>query len=69
MSAAPLGSASILPISYAYIAMMKRTGSEAASRAILTANYVAERLDAHFPVLYTGAQGGWPTSASSTCDR
>ena len=58
VSAAPLGSASILPISYAYIAMMGADGLTAASSgAILTANYVAERLDAHYPVLYTGARG------------
>ncbi len=58
VSAAPLGSASILPISYAYIAMMGADGLTAASSgAILTANYVAERLSGHYPVLYTGAQG------------
>ena len=58
ISAAPLGSASILPISYAYIAMMGADGLTAASEgAILTANYVAKRLGDYFPVLYTGARG------------
>ena len=58
VSAAPFGSASILPISYAYIRMM---GAEALTRAtqvaILNANYIAKRLDGHFPVLYKGARG------------
>ncbi|MDB5371268.1 MAG: glycine dehydrogenase [Roseomonas sp.] len=58
VSAAPFGSASILPISYAYIRMM---GAEALTRAtqvaILNANYIARRLDGHFPVLYKGARG------------
>jgi glycine dehydrogenase len=58
VSAAPFGSASILPISYAYIRMM---GPEALRRAtevaILSANYMAKRLDGHFPVLYKGANG------------
>ncbi|MBX7160136.1 MAG: aminomethyl-transferring glycine dehydrogenase subunit GcvPB, partial [Acidimicrobiia bacterium] len=58
VSAAPWGSASILPISWAYIAMMGAEGLTEATRvAILSANYVARRLDAHFPVLYTGAGG------------
>ena len=58
ISAALLGSASILPISYAYIAMMGADGLTAASEgAILTANYVAKRLGDYFPVLYTGARG------------
>ncbi|MGI9608380.1 MAG: aminomethyl-transferring glycine dehydrogenase [Acidimicrobiales bacterium] len=58
VSAAPWGSASILPISYAYIAMMGPEGLADASRiAILNANYVAARLDPHFPVLYRGANG------------
>ncbi|MBK8977858.1 MAG: aminomethyl-transferring glycine dehydrogenase [Planctomycetes bacterium] len=58
VSAAPWGSASILPISYAYIAMMGPDGlTEATEVAILNANYIAHRLDAHFPVLYKSAQG------------
>ncbi len=58
VSAAPWGSAAILPISYAYIAMMGPDGLADASRlAILNANYIAARLDPHFPVLYKGAQG------------
>jgi glycine dehydrogenase len=58
VSAAPWGSASILPISYAYIAMMGGTGlTEATKIAILNANYIAKRLAAHYPVLYTGAKG------------
>jgi len=58
VSAAPWGSASILPISYAYIAMMGSEGLTDASRfAILNANYIAARLDPHFPVLYRGEGG------------
>ncbi|MFL6026320.1 MAG: aminomethyl-transferring glycine dehydrogenase [Friedmanniella sp.] len=55
VSAAPYGSAGILPISYAYIAMMGADGLTAATEhALLAANYVAERLRPHYPVLYTG---------------
>jgi glycine dehydrogenase len=55
ISAAPFGSASILPISWAYIALMGPDGLRRATElAILNANYVAARLDAAFPVLYTG---------------
>jgi glycine dehydrogenase len=55
ISAAPWGSASILPISYVYIAMMGAEGlTRATEIAILNANYVAKRLDPHFPVLYKG---------------
>ena len=55
ISAAPYGSASILPISWAYIALMGPDGlRQATELAILNANYVAARLDAAFPVLYTG---------------
>jgi glycine dehydrogenase len=55
VSAAPFGSASILPISWVYIALMGAEGLTAAtSSAILAANYVAHRLDPFFPVLYTG---------------
>ncbi len=58
VSAAPLGSASILVISWLYIAMMGRTGlAEASKLAILNANYMAKRLGAHFPVLYRGNAG------------
>ena len=53
--AAPFGSASILPISWAYIALMGPDGLRRATElAILNANYVAARLDAAYPVLYTG---------------
>ncbi|MCS3806305.1 glycine dehydrogenase [Chromobacterium alkanivorans] len=58
VSAAPFGSASILPISYMYIAMMGAEGmKQATENALLSANYVATRLAEHFPVLYTGANG------------
>ncbi|MCW2524805.1 MAG: glycine dehydrogenase [Frankiales bacterium] len=58
ISAAPWGSASILPITWAYIRMMGPDGLVAAtSTAILSANYIAARLDQHFPVLYTGSRG------------
>ena len=58
VSAAPWGSASILPISFAYIAMMGEPGLRRATEvAILNANYIAHRLGAYYPVLYTG-QGG-----------
>jgi glycine dehydrogenase len=58
VSAAPWGSASILPISWAYVRLMGPDGLAAASRAaILAANYVAARLRQHFPVLYTGRGG------------
>jgi glycine dehydrogenase len=56
ISAAPWGSASILPITWAYIRMMGPDGLTAATgAAILAANYVAKRLAGHFPTLYTGA--------------
>ncbi len=55
VSAAPYGSASILPISWAYIRMMGANGLRAASlTAIASANYIARRLGEHYPVLYTG---------------
>ncbi len=58
VSAAPWGSASILPISAMYIMMMGAEGLAAASRvAILSANYLAKRLETHFPVLYRGRNG------------
>jgi glycine dehydrogenase len=58
VSAAPFGSASILSISWVYIALMGGSGlTDASSMAILNANYVASRLHDHYPVLYTGDHG------------
>jgi len=58
VAAAPYGSPMILPISWAYMAMMGADGLTLASKvAILNANYVAHRLDPHFPVLYRGKNG------------
>jgi glycine dehydrogenase len=58
VSAAPSGSASILTISYIYILMMGGDGLQRATEvAILNANYIAARLDAHFPVLYRNHKG------------
>ena len=58
VSAAPWGSASILPISMMYIDMMGGEGlTEATKVAILNANYIAKRLEPHYPVLYRGANG------------
>jgi glycine dehydrogenase len=58
VSAAPWGSASILPISMMYIDMMGGPGlTEATKVAILNANYIAKRLNEHYPVLYTGKNG------------
>jgi glycine dehydrogenase len=58
VSAAPWGSASILVISHAYIAMMGADGlTNATKYAILNANYIKSRLEHHYPVLYTGANG------------
>ncbi|MFI7127040.1 aminomethyl-transferring glycine dehydrogenase [Nonomuraea sp. NPDC050153] len=58
VSAAPYGSAGILPISWAYIRMMGSEGLTAATeQAILSANYLARRLAPHYPVLYTGRGG------------
>lgn len=58
ISAAPWGSASILAISYAYIAMMGADGlTNATKMAILNANYIKERLSEHYKILYTGANG------------
>lgn len=64
ISAAPWGSAGILPIPYLYIAMMGADAlREATTTAILSANYIAARLEPHFPVLYRGesdpGQQGW----------
>jgi len=58
VSAAPWGSASILPISWMYMAMMGAAGLTAATQvAILNANYIAKRLDSFYPVLYKGKMG------------
>jgi glycine dehydrogenase len=58
VSSAPWGSASILAISYAYIAMMGSEGlTNATKLAILNANYIKERLSGHFKILYTGTHG------------
>ncbi|WP_431895272.1 aminomethyl-transferring glycine dehydrogenase [Nonomuraea sp. bgisy101] len=58
VSAAPYGSAGILPISWAYVRMMGGEGLKAATeQAILSANYLARRLAPHYPVLYTGRGG------------
>ena len=56
--AAPFGSASILPITWMYIRMMGGEGLKRASQvAILNANYIARRLEQHYPVLYAGSNG------------
>jgi glycine dehydrogenase len=58
IAAAPWGSAMILPISWAYIALMGSEGlREATIMAILNANYIARRLEGHFDLLYSGAHG------------
>ncbi len=58
VSAAPWGSACILPIPWAYIRMMGQPGLTAATQvALLNANYVAKRLEGHYPILYKGAHG------------
>ena len=58
ISAAPWGSASVLPISYAYINMMGGDGlTNATKLAIFNANYMKSRLEKYFPILYTGANG------------
>lgn len=58
VSAAPWGSASILPISWVYIALMGGEGlRQATEYAILNANYLAKKLGAHYPVLYSGRNG------------
>ncbi|TWP36807.1 aminomethyl-transferring glycine dehydrogenase [Leekyejoonella antrihumi] len=58
ISAAPFGSASILPISWAYVRLMGGAGlTRATETAILSANYLATRLDEHYPVLYSGEDG------------
>lgn len=58
VTSAPWGSASILPISWMYIAMMGRVGLRRATEvAILNANYIAKRLEGHYDILYTGKNG------------
>ncbi|MDH3633755.1 MAG: aminomethyl-transferring glycine dehydrogenase [Gammaproteobacteria bacterium] len=58
VAAAPFGSAGILPISWAYISLLGRDGlPQATATAILNANYIANRLKDHFPILYTGPNG------------
>ncbi|MET7766160.1 aminomethyl-transferring glycine dehydrogenase [Streptomyces sp. NPDC005393] len=58
VSAAPWGSAGILPISWAYIRLMGAEGLRRATQvAVLSANYIAKRLEPHYPVLYTGPGG------------
>ncbi|WP_027947265.1 aminomethyl-transferring glycine dehydrogenase [Amycolatopsis taiwanensis] len=58
IASAPFGSASILPISWAYVRMMSGAGLTRATQvAVLAANYVAARLSPHYPVLYTGRGG------------
>ncbi|MDX2244262.1 MAG: aminomethyl-transferring glycine dehydrogenase [Leptolyngbyaceae cyanobacterium bins.302] len=58
ISAAPWGSPSILPISWVYIALMGSEGlTKATQVAILNANYIAKRLEAHYPILYKGKHG------------
>ncbi len=58
VAAAPWGSASILPISWVYIALMGASGlTQATKVAILNANYIAKRLEAYYPVLYKGKSG------------
>ncbi|HEX2829772.1 MAG TPA: aminomethyl-transferring glycine dehydrogenase [Burkholderiales bacterium] len=58
ISAAPWGNAGVLPISLAYIAMMGAEGlTRASAVAILNANYIRHRLERHYPMLYTGANG------------
>ena len=71
VSAAPFGSAGILPISWMYIAMMGAEGLRAATgAAILSANYIAARLARRVPgAVHRRAAAASPTSASSTCGR
>ena len=58
VSAAPFGSASILPITWMYIRMMGASGlKQATEQAILNANYIATKLEAHYPVLFKGRNG------------
>ena len=70
VSAAPYGSAGILPISWAYVRLMGGDGLRHATQmAVLGANYIAARLRDHYPVLSPATTGSSPTSASSTCAR
>src|SRR5690606_24142526 len=57
-TSAPWGSASILPISWAYITMMGAQGLRQATLiSILSANYIAKKLESHYPILYKGKNG------------
>jgi glycine dehydrogenase len=68
VAAAPLGSASILPISWMYIRMMGGSGLRQASQvALLSANLLAERLEPHFPVLYRGGGDGGGGRVAHEC--
>jgi len=68
VSAAPYGSPAILVIPWVYIALMGAAGLRRASEvAILSANYMARRLESHYPVVFTGKNGRVRTSSSWTC--
>jgi glycine cleavage system protein P-like pyridoxal-binding family len=68
VSAAPLGNAAVLPISWMYIRMMGADGlKHATEAAILSANYISKRLADHYPTLYARPTAMWRTSASWTC--
>jgi glycine dehydrogenase len=69
VSAAPLGNASVLPISWMYCRMMGAEGLQAASEvAILSANYISARLQAHYPTLYTAiTEDGKPGRVAHEC--
>jgi glycine dehydrogenase len=70
VSATPWGSASILPISWAYVRMMGADGLRRATlTAVAAANYVACRLGEYYPVLYTGSDYGWGPQAGSGGDH
>lgn len=69
VSAAPWGSASILPISWMYIAMMGPQLADASEVAILSANYLASQLGGAFRCSTAGAASGWRMNASWTCGR
>jgi glycine dehydrogenase len=70
MSAAPYGSALVLPISYAYIKMMGRDGlKEATQMAILNANYIKARLDGEYKILYTGKNNRVAHELILDCDE
>ncbi len=67
VAAAPFGSASILPIVWMYIRMMGASGlTRATEMAILNANYIAKRLEHHYPVLFRAGTDAWRMNAFST---